>query len=222
MPIQPDSTSVAIARETLYWARVQGWSEAVLAVLGLASVGTLFVTRWGLLSQAKRSKVEDAARLCEEMRTDIVPLLEAFVAHRTKRFVSDGGKVTFPTEIDDAKAEQAAAWVAALPPEARTISLRLLNRLETWALHFNTGLADSDVAFLPCGTIYCTVVVLLYASIITQRHNNPSSGPYQNVVDLFGRWYKRQRMEKIQAEVDKLEGAGVFKATPPRRYGAVT
>lgn len=64
----------------------------------------------------------------------------------------------------------------------------LLNQLETWSIHFTPGLADSNVAFKPCATIYCTVVVMLYASIITQRHNDPRSGPYQNVIDLFDRW----------------------------------
>jgi hypothetical protein len=83
-------------------------------------------------------------------------------------------------------------------------------------MHFNHGLADPDVAFLPCATVYSSVVVVLYASIITQRHNDPRSGPYQNVVELFDRWYKKERMEKIQEEVAKLQDAGVFKAPPKK------
>jgi hypothetical protein len=106
--------------------------------------------------------------------------------------------------------------VQGLSPEGRTLSLRLLNRLETWAIHFNHDLADSNVAYKPCATIYCTVVVMLYASIITLRYQNPQSGPFQNVIDLFARWYKRQRVEKIQEEVAKLEKDGVFMSTPTK------
>jgi len=159
MLIQADSTHIALAKETLYWARVSGLSDAIIALLGLTGIVSILVTRWGLLSQAKRAQVEDAVVLCEEMRKEIVP-----------------------------------------PP----------------SMHFNHGLADPNVAFLPCATVYSSVVVVLYASIITQRHNDPRSGPYQNVVELFDRWYKKERMEKIQEEVAKLQDAGVFKAPPKK------
>jgi hypothetical protein len=220
MLLQADSTQIELARETLYWAKVSGLSDAVVAVLGLTSILSILVTRWGLLSQAKRAQVEDAVVRCEEMRKEIVPLLEQmlsnFASNNVKRFVSDGSKVSFPKEIDDAKAEKALQWVRSLNPEGRELILRLLNRLETWSMHFNHGLADPDVAFLPCATIYSSVVVMLYAPIITMRHNNPRSGPYQNVVDLFDRWYRKQRMEKIQEEVSKLQDAGAFKAPPKK------
>ncbi len=137
-----------------------------------------------------------------------------FAANNVKRFVSDGSKVSFPKEIDDVKAEKALQWVKSLNAEGRELTVRLLNRLETWSMHFNHGLADPDVAFLPCATVYSSLVVVLYASIITQRHNDPRSSPYQNVVELFDRWYKKERMEKIQEEVSKLRDAGVFKAPP--------
>ena len=220
MLLQADCTRIALVQETLYWAKIQGVSDAIVAILGLTGIVSILVTRWGLLSQAKRAQVEDAVILCEEMRKDIVPLLEQmlsnFAAHKVKRFVSDGSKVSFPKEIDDAKAEKALGWVKSLNPEGRELTLRLLNRLETWSMHFNHGLADPEVAFPPCGTVYSTVVVVLYASIITQRHNDPNSGPYQNVVELFGKWYRKDRMAKIQDELAKLQDAGVFKH-PPRK-----
>ncbi len=216
MLIQMDSTQLVLARDTLYWAKIQGISAGVVAILALTGIASILVTRWGLLGQARRARVEDAVLLCEEMRMEIVPLLEQlignFAAAKVRRFVPDGSKVAFPREIDEGKAEKAAQWVTTLNPEGRALSLKLLNRLETWSMHFNHGLADPEVAFLPCATIYCTVVVVLYASVITLRHDNPQSGPYQNVVDLFGKWYKKRRMEQIQEEVAKLQLEGVFSA----------
>jgi hypothetical protein len=216
MRLQVDTTQLLLARETLYWAEVQGVSGAIVAVLGLTGIASILVTRWGLLGQARRAQVEDAVVRCEEMRGEIIPLLEQlignFATNDVKRFVPDGSKVSFPREIDEVRAEKAAQWVASLDAEGRALSLRLLNRLETWSMHFNHGLADPDIAFLPCATIYCTVVAVLYASILTQRHSDPRSGPYQNVVDLFGRWYKKQRLGKIQEEVAKLQEEGVFRA----------
>lgn len=220
MTFQADTTQIALAQEALFWAKVQGVSAVSVALLGLTGVVSILVTRWGLLTGHKRAQVEDAVSRCEEMRREIVPLIEQLAANlganETKRFVADAGKISFPDEIDEAKAEKAIEWVRSLSPDGRMLSLRLLNQLETWSIHFTHGLADSNVAFKPCATIYCTVVVMLYASIITQRHNDPRSGPYQNVIDLFDRWYKKQRMEKIRDEVAKLQADGAFKAPPTK------
>jgi hypothetical protein len=102
MLLQVDSTQIELARETLYWAKVSGLSDAVVAILGLTGILSILVTRWGLLSQAKRAQVEDAVVLCEEMRKEIVPLLEQmlanFSANNVTRFVSDGSKVSFPVD----------------------------------------------------------------------------------------------------------------------------
>lgn len=211
-----DSLQTAISQKLLYWERIQGISAIVVAALATTGLLSYFLAKRGLVSSEKRAKVQDAVERCEEMREEIIPNLEkltlVFAAAKTKMFESNSGKVQFPAEIDEAKAEKALVWVKALPNECRQLALQILNQLETWAIHFNRDLADSDVAYKPCATIYCTIVVLLYPAIIVQRHNDPTSGPYQNTIDLFAKWYKEQRMEKIQNEVSKLQIDGVFKS----------
>ncbi len=205
-----------VASKMLYWERLQGISAVVVALLATSSVISIVYTRWGLVSQAKRERVVDAVERCEEMREQIIPLIDSLAANFAKNkvvvFERSVGRIVFPKEIDDAKAEKAVAWVKKLDPEGRALSLKVLNQLETWAIHFTHDLADPDVAYTPCATIYCTIVLMLYASIITQRYRDPNSGPYENVISLYHRWYKKQRLEKIQAEVEKLQHDGVFGA----------
>jgi hypothetical protein len=113
MQLPADSAQVAIAQDLLFWAKVQGISAAAVALLGLTGILSLFLTRWGLISQAQRSRVQDAVERCDEMAKEIVPLVEqmtaALASSKTKMFERDAGKVTFPHEIDERRAEKALA-----------------------------------------------------------------------------------------------------------------
>ena len=126
MLLQADSVSIALARGTLYWTKVQGISTIIIAALGFSGVALFVITRWGLLDQVRRAKVEDAIHLCEEMRKEIVPMLERLSANLVENkipiFASDASKISFSPEIDEAKAEKALAWVERLNPEARGLA----------------------------------------------------------------------------------------------------
>jgi hypothetical protein len=94
---------------------------------------------------------------------------------------------------------------------AKTIPL--MNQLETWSMGFthDPSLADENVAFEPCSTVFCQMVMSLYPMLLTQRRANPASGPYQNVVTLFQGWYAKKaqgqmldQLRRLQSDVSRL------------------
>jgi hypothetical protein len=68
-----------------------------------------------------------------------------------------------------------------------------------------------EVAFEPCSTVFCQMVMSLYPMLLTQRRANPASGPYQNVVTLFQGWYAKKaqgqmldQLRRLQSDVSRL------------------
>jgi hypothetical protein len=204
--------------------------SAWTAVLALATLGVGFVAYFGLRSlalskadmrnRAIREETQCAIDRCNEMGQVLLPkftsLVRTFAAKKVRVFVTDPAQVSFRNEEEEKKLAAAQTWIGSLDPDTQDASIDLLNRLECWSIFFTTNpaLADEAVAFDPCSTVFCQMVMMLYGSLLAQRRANPASGPYQNVVKLFSGWYAKKAQGPMLEQIKRLQSDGQL---PPTR-----
>lgn len=171
-------------------------------------------------NRATRESVQSAVDRCNEMARELVPLytevLAKLAAMRVPLFVSDPSQVSFDEREEIQKINRAIAWMGQLDIELKKQTVRLMNALETWSMYFtnNPALADETVAFEPCSTVFCQMVMGLYPAFLTHRRTNPASGPFQNSVTLFKGWYARKAQGPIFEQLKRLQSDGA-KLPPP-------
>jgi hypothetical protein len=181
---------------------------AVVAYLGLRSVA---LSKKDMLNRARRESVQCAVDKCDEMRRELMPLYTKIIAELAEKavpvFVAEASQVSFEEREESWKIASAMDWVRLLDPSLRAKTVELMNGLECWSICFthSPALADENVAFDPCSTVFCQMVMSLYASFLTQRRNNPASGPYQNVVTLFGGWYAKKAHGPMMEQLERLQ-----------------
>lgn len=184
---------------------------AAVAFFGLRSVA---LSKKDMLNRARRESVQCAVDRCDEMARELLPLYVEVVAELAAKgvavFVSDPSQVSFEEREETRKINSAIAWVKTLDHGLEAGTIALMNRLECWSMSFTTdpALADEQVAFDPCSTVFCQMVMSLYPSFLTQRRGNPASGPYQNVVTLFKGWYARKAQGPMLAQLERLQTDG--------------
>lgn len=123
------------------------------------------------------------------------------------RTTNDPGEVSFEKTEEVKKINSAIEWMGRLQPPLIEKSIFLMNKLETWSMSFthNPSLADEKVAFEPCSTVFCQMVMSLYPGLLAQRRANPESGPYQNIVTLFQGWYAKKAQAPMLEQLKRLQ-----------------
>ena len=188
-----------------------------VAYLGLRSVA---LSKKDMLNRATRNTVQCAINRCDEMAREILPLhisiIAEFAAKKIPLFVNDPSQVSFAEQEEVKKINAAIGWLGTLDPALLDKVIDLLNRLECWSMSFthNPALADERVAFDPCSTVFCQMVMALYPALLTQRRTNPASGPYQNVVTLFKGWYAKAAQLQMLEHLARIQSDG-GKLPPP-------
>lgn len=151
-----------------------------------------------MLTQANREARACAIARCEEFAEEIIPnhtpIANSFAANQVPVFVREASAVKFDPDGSE-HLERAIEWWSALPPETRHDCMKLLNRMEAWAMYFTNQLADPKVAFGPCGPFFCSLVIQLYAPLIILRQQD-TSGNYPNTVKLFKAWMGEMEDQK--------------------------
>jgi len=147
-----------------------------------------------------------------------------FVQKKVPVFVKDPSEVVFGGNDEKTKIAAARVWVAALPSDLQSKCIKLLNQIESWAMHFTNALADSEIAYGPCAPAYCSIVIQLYPLLLVIRTKD-SAGQYPNLVHLFEAWYdtkakgvERERMKRILKMLEESQSKGV-RATLPGALG---
>lgn len=190
---------------------------AVVAYLGLRSVA---LSKKDMLNRATRESVQCAIDRCAEMSRELLPLYMAILgelgAKKVPLFVSDPSQVSFDQGEEVKKINSAIAWMRTLDSALLPKVIDLMNRLECWSMCFTNdpALADEKVAFDPCSTVFCQMVMSLYPALLTQRRANPASGPFQNVVTLFKGWYSKKAQGQMLEQLARLQSDG-SKLPPP-------
>lgn len=190
---------------------------AVVAYLGLRSVA---LSKKDMLNRATRESVQCAIDRCDEMSRELLPLYMAILselgAKKVALFVSGPSQVSFEEREEVEKINAAIAWMRTLDSALLPKLIDFMNRLECWSMCFTNdpALADEKVAFDPCSTVFCQMVMSLYPALLTQRRANPASGPFQNVVTLFKGWYSKKAQGQMLEQLARLQSEG-SKLPPP-------
>lgn len=189
---------------TEFWAFV----VAVIASIGLISVVLL---KKDMHNRMTREAVQCAVDRCNEMCLELLPLyVEIFEYLRDKKiplFVTATEQVSFDTHEEAKKLNDALAWIRKLEPQMVVKTLTFINRLECWSVAFshNPAIADQKVAFEPCSTVFCQMVMAMYPCLLTQRRASPVSGPYQNTVTLFKGWYAKKAKGEMLEKLNRMK-----------------
>lgn len=194
---------------TEFWTVV----VAVLAAAGLVSVWLL---KKDMRNRTTREAAQTTIDRCEEMGRVLIPLYSEIRMEMQRQklslFLTDPDKISFEKTEEANKINGAIAWLGRLDDATREKTVDLLNLMEVWSMSFthDPALANQKVAFEPCSTVFCQMVVTLYPMLLTQRRLNPDSGPYQNVVTLFKGWYKQQAQGKLMEQLLRLQAGAAL------------
>jgi hypothetical protein len=165
-------------------------ATGALVYFARRGLGQLGLTKKDMKTRAERESITSAIKRCDEFRVAVIPpngeLLTALRDHGIPVFVTDASEVQFDPD-NKAEVRRAKEWFAALPPDLHNASINIMNRLETWAMYFTHGIADSSVAFGPVGPLYVELVVQLYAVLLVKRSDD-ECGLFPNLVKLYKIW----------------------------------
>ena len=107
------------------------------------------------------------------MGGELLPLFMSFVreigAKGVPIMIRDPAQVSFHKAEEAKKIAAAQTWISKLDRDTQDRSIHLLNSLECWAMSFTTdpALADEKIAFDPCSTVFCQMVMVPLATITT-------------------------------------------------------
>ena len=209
------------------WSRLVVPSNAIefwTAALTIATVGLAVVAFYGLRSVSvskldmKNRNTRESAQatidLCIEMARVILPeytqLMAALHQKGIALFVSDASQVSFDSNEEVKKINAAIAWMSPLDNDLLQAVVAFMNHLETWSMSFthDPSLADEKVAFEPCSSVFCQMVMSMYPMLLTQRRTNPASGPFQNTVTLFEGWYGKKAKDQLLEQLKRVQEGG--------------
>lgn len=200
------------ADSTSFWTMLAAAGSFVVAAVAWRGLRSLSLAKADMLNRAQRSSVHAAVERCEEMARILLPMhhevLAEFVVRQVPVFASAVADVSFEAHEETGKIDAAVAWVSALDPVLQRKIIGLLNAMEVWSMHFTLGLADRNVAFDPCSSVYCQMVMQLYPALLTQRRADPVSGPFQNVVLLFRDWYSTKAKAQLLKDLQRHQTRG--------------
>ena len=205
---------------TEFWTLALTAATVALVAVAYFGLRSVALSKKDMLNRATRETVQCAIDHCDAMARELLPLymviLGEFAARSIPLFVSDPAQVSFEEREEIDKINAAIGWMGNLDSALLAKTIDLTNRLECWSMSFthDPALAAEEVAFDPCSTVFCQMVMSLYPSLLTQRRANPASGPFQNVVTLFNGWYAKKEQGQMLEKLARLQSDG-SKLPPP-------
>jgi hypothetical protein len=196
------------------WTMVVALATVGLSFAAVRGLRSLRLTRTEMTNRATRESYQCAIDRCDEMARELLPALTKLFDELTARkvffFVTETHQVSFDEKEELKKINSAIAWMRQLNSDELRRMIELMNRLEVWSMYFTTdpALAAQKVAYEPCSTPFCQLVMALYPALLTQRRLNPASGPFQNVVTLFKGWYAKKAQGPMLEQLARLQSDG--------------
>jgi hypothetical protein len=77
-------------------------------------------------------------------------------------------------------------------------------------MYFAKGAADAEIAYPAVGAVFCEWVELLAPHLIMlrskdlQKEIQTTSGPFQNIVELYAGWWSRSTKEALELEASRI------------------
>jgi len=186
---------------TEFWTMVLAVLTLALLVVAGRGLRSLRLTKKEMTDRATRQACAKAVRCMEVFALEIVPqnmdLLNLLQENRIEVFTQRFEDVRFDDPSPE-YFERAREWSSRLEYDVARPMLALLNRVESWASHFVSGVANADVAFEACAPPFCMLVTQYHALVIVTRRNR-GVGVYPNTTKLFNHW--RQKIQEPENEM---------------------
>lgn len=176
------------------------FSASTLLLIGVGfAFRQLTLIKTDIKTRNQRSASEKAIEASERYFCDYISLCEINFAAREKL-----GIPSYKGPIGDFTPES-------IPPSLTEVSLQrlgektwlpMLNRLESIAAYFCTGVADEKVGFSVIGRTYCSAIELDY-DLISLSRDSGAVDYWENIVKLYKLW--RPRLSKAELEFEKSQ-----------------
>jgi hypothetical protein len=191
--------------ELLYF--LSGPMLAILAVLGLRQIQiarqTLQQSRDSSLMMAKRESFRIATEQCKYYYETLTPMfnhIDELIDKNQLQFfknakviVDQGGIALYPSKDKDA--------LSKLMPHVPYI-VNTVNCLDSFALHFTSGVAAEEAVFSSLGDTYCNTVRKLIPFILAGNKNGKD---FQNILSLFHIWHLRGQRIALMRDKQNIE-----------------
>jgi hypothetical protein len=164
--------------------------------------------------RSKREAVSLAAEQCVKFAENILP---RYLANAKAIRDADVKIVRWPVsnvEFDDSSLpddikEKAAQWEQSIVAKrtAGTAMMAILNDMEAFAIYFARGAADEEVAYPVVGAIFCEWAEAFAPYIVqirVEKVYGVTSGPFQNIVDLYGVWAVRTKRKQLELAANRI------------------
>ena len=153
---------------------------------------------------AKREAYSLAAEKCEQFGADILP-----AAVRLHKEIESKGLLFLKHASVSEDSDRIMISLKDVTPEdysalnsLENSPMQLLNRLEAFALFFESGVAAELPGFLTVGCAYCDVVKVVFPLIAALSDDDPS---FEHIKSLYIRWQKHRdslRLIKQRTQID--------------------
>lgn len=179
-------------------------SGPLIAILGLAGIIQLKLTKKAIIISSKREAAKFAANQIDVYLSHIMPLINQIFDSEKKEKIN-GIKLKTREFNNKAVIEELGiekvAEVFAL--RMKNPKLKLLNSIEAFSTYFTKGIADEEIAFSAVGLTFCNTIESLHFDIAICRKKEEEYS-FQNLVSLYEIWSSRLKKEKLSREKDEI------------------
>lgn len=194
-----------------FWTMALTVATVILAVVAFLGLRSIAVSKRDMKDRNTREAAQATIKLCVEMSRELLPeysaVMAALHAKGIALFISDAAQVSFEKTEEVKKINDAIGWMHQLDGDLINQVIAFMNHLETWSMSFahDPSPADQNVAFEPCSSVFCQMVMSIYPMLLTQRRTNPASGPFQNTVTLFKAWYAKKAQDQLLDQLKRVQ-----------------
>ncbi|HEX9952432.1 MAG TPA: hypothetical protein VGB53_11730 [Rubricoccaceae bacterium] len=195
---------VLVSLAALYQLKLT--KDAVKASQGSlkTAADALAVAKSDIEIRSRREAVTLAATLCGTF-ADKLPHLNKSISNITNAGVQirrwDLNNYNFDSSSILDKTKE-ADWVSSIPHDGEDMH-DVMNWLESYAIYFDKGAADEQVAYKATGAIFTDFVSKLAPFVIHMRAGTGTyiSGPFQSTVNIFRLWTEREEAEALESDI---------------------
>lgn len=194
-----------------FWTAALTVATLLLVIVAGVGLNSIAVSKKDMKDRNTREAAQATIKLCVEMGRELLPeyvaVMAALHAKQIPLFVNDAAQVSFEKTEEVKKINSAIHWMHQLDSPLIDQVIGFMNHLETWSMSFahDPSPADQNVAFEPCSSVFCQMVMSIYPMLLTQRRTNPASGPYQNTVTLFKGWYAKKAKDQLLEQLKRVQ-----------------
>ncbi len=210
-------------------------TQIILVILGFGVFWQIKVAKDGLRTSCAREAAAMSVKLAKEFVEETIPQINIFFEKldlKNFSFMPLAMKDFYMEEVRafnlmHAKQFEATIGFFKANNDLRNDCIAILNSLEAFAMNFDKGVADEEVAFTALSQVYCNYVECFSPVLCSLR--DPKSNFFTNVVSLYKLWSGKmvlkkltldketivdkfnEQLDKVKSDVKKMTPIGVVK-----------